>query len=281
MSERTDPQGERSPPATNRPRRPSTLLGRLARAVREQNWFAVALELVIVVLGVVIGFQVTAWGQARADRAKEETYLRQLVVDLAETERVVADTDVRLAAATRATGELLRAFRSPEPPPRDSLLRWLHEFRQLRVALPVMGTVEALVSTGDLALIQSDSLRSTITAYAQTMGTTTRSQDQWTERERDARSALYALVDMNEVDTEVLPVATLDSLTRADPIRGIHVGEQRARYPVSVEAVLSDRAVYAGVEAVSIAKRNAQDYREEMLAETRTLRAQVEAELDR
>jgi len=36
------------------------ILSRISRAVREQNWFAVVLEFVIVIAGVVIGFQVTA-----------------------------------------------------------------------------------------------------------------------------------------------------------------------------------------------------------------------------
>ena len=41
------------------------ILARLTRAMRQQNWFAVALEFVIVILGVVIGVQVTAWNSAR------------------------------------------------------------------------------------------------------------------------------------------------------------------------------------------------------------------------
>ena len=32
------------------------ILSRLMKAVREQNWFAVTLEFLIVILGVVIGF---------------------------------------------------------------------------------------------------------------------------------------------------------------------------------------------------------------------------------
>ena len=54
------------------------ILARLTRAIREQNWFAVVLEFVIVVLGVVIGFQVTAWNAERAERAREAYYLVQL-----------------------------------------------------------------------------------------------------------------------------------------------------------------------------------------------------------
>jgi len=36
------------------------ILQNLSKAVREQNWFAVFLEFVIVIAGVVIGFQITA-----------------------------------------------------------------------------------------------------------------------------------------------------------------------------------------------------------------------------
>ena len=48
------------------------ILARLSRAVREQNWFAVVLEFVIVIAGVVIGFQVTAWNAERAERARRD-----------------------------------------------------------------------------------------------------------------------------------------------------------------------------------------------------------------
>jgi hypothetical protein len=36
------------------------ILARLSKAIREQNWFAVVLEFVIVIAGVVTGFQIMA-----------------------------------------------------------------------------------------------------------------------------------------------------------------------------------------------------------------------------
>lgn len=36
-----------------------TILTRLSKSVREQNWFAVFLEFLIVVIGVAVGFQLT------------------------------------------------------------------------------------------------------------------------------------------------------------------------------------------------------------------------------
>ncbi|WP_412061296.1 hypothetical protein [Rubrivirga sp. IMCC45206] len=54
------------------------ILRRITQHVKEQNWFAVALDLVIVVVGVVIGFQVTAWGDARRAAADERTVQLEL-----------------------------------------------------------------------------------------------------------------------------------------------------------------------------------------------------------
>ncbi len=41
------------------------ILARISSAIRAQNWFAVALEFVIVIAGVAIGFQTTAWNAER------------------------------------------------------------------------------------------------------------------------------------------------------------------------------------------------------------------------
>lgn len=162
MSERpTHPDDADATP----PKRPWTILGRLTQAVREQNWFAVGLELCIVVLGVVIGFQVTNWGQARSEAMREQTYLRQLAQDLADTEANYAAADSSLRVADRNAAQLVRAFRDEPRPPADSILSWIPMASRLDRPFVVSGTAEALVATGDLNLIRSDSLRSAIAAY--------------------------------------------------------------------------------------------------------------------
>ncbi|MEE2525932.1 hypothetical protein V0U79_06105 [Hyphobacterium sp. HN65] len=54
------------------------ILARISKAVREQNWFAVALEFIIVIAGVVIGFQVTAWNADRTQEARVNQVLVRL-----------------------------------------------------------------------------------------------------------------------------------------------------------------------------------------------------------
>ena len=58
------------------------ILRRVIAHVRKQEWTAIAIDLVIVVLGVVIGIQVSNWNAARADRERAHGYLERIRDDL-------------------------------------------------------------------------------------------------------------------------------------------------------------------------------------------------------
>jgi len=58
------------------------ILRRLADAIREQNWLTVVLEVLIVVVGILIGLQVDDWNDRRKDRADERAFVARLHDDL-------------------------------------------------------------------------------------------------------------------------------------------------------------------------------------------------------
>ena len=58
------------------------LLRRVSKHVKEQNWFAVGIDLVIVVVGVFIGIQVANWNDAQADKRLGRYYVERLKEDL-------------------------------------------------------------------------------------------------------------------------------------------------------------------------------------------------------
>lgn len=64
------------------------LLRRITEHVKDQNWFAVGIDFVIVVIGVFIGIQVADWNTARIDRAEESAFLQTLQQDVLELERI-------------------------------------------------------------------------------------------------------------------------------------------------------------------------------------------------
>ncbi|MEE2525724.1 hypothetical protein V0U79_05045 [Hyphobacterium sp. HN65] len=85
------------------------ILQNIATAIRQQNYYAVVLEFVIVIAGVVIGFQINAWNEGRQDSAEERDMLVRLyqdieaslsgqVRDVAYLEQQIADQSIILEA---------------------------------------------------------------------------------------------------------------------------------------------------------------------------------------
>lgn len=63
------------------------ILRRLAAAIRRQDWFLVALEIAIVVVGILIALQVDNWNEARKARAQGEQWRQQIIADLRQSQR--------------------------------------------------------------------------------------------------------------------------------------------------------------------------------------------------
>ncbi len=59
------------------------LLRRVIEHVREQNWTAVGIDFVIVVIGVFVGIQVANWNEERIQRKQEHGFLVQLREEIA------------------------------------------------------------------------------------------------------------------------------------------------------------------------------------------------------
>jgi hypothetical protein len=73
------------------------LLRRVTQHVSAQNWFAVAIDFGIVVIGVFMGIQVANWNEYRAESIRETYYLEALQDDfqsvIAELENDIAVFD--------------------------------------------------------------------------------------------------------------------------------------------------------------------------------------------
>ena len=91
------------------------ILRRITQHVRDQNWTAIGIDFLIVVLGVFIGIQVSNWNQARVDRNLADRYATQLTddlrSDLRDIETGIANSQWRGAVIS----ELLRKAGLPLP----------------------------------------------------------------------------------------------------------------------------------------------------------------------
>jgi len=71
------------------------ILRRIAHHLKQQQWTAVLIELVILVLGVFLGVQVSDWANERANRSAETRHLEEIAEDL----RADAEAFERISAA--------------------------------------------------------------------------------------------------------------------------------------------------------------------------------------
>ena len=58
------------------------ILRSLTKHVKDQNWFAVGLDFLIVVVGVFVGLQVSNWNDARLREQTEQVYIERIREDL-------------------------------------------------------------------------------------------------------------------------------------------------------------------------------------------------------
>ena len=140
------------------------ILANLVKAFREQNYYAVVLEFLIVIAGVVIGFQITAWNQVRSDRALEQEYLQRLSSDLQGSLELMQD-DIDLLNGWRANAEFTyEVLRQGEllDDDRAAFDRGLIVGHWLNYTRGRYATIDELVTTGRLTLITDPDLRTSI-----------------------------------------------------------------------------------------------------------------------
>ncbi len=181
------------------------------------RWFAT--EYLIVVLGVLTAVGINAWWQSRQDRAMEQFYLRQVATDLYETEQAVARIDRSMVPLERAPRRLAQAYFLAELPPRDSIVAWASVAPSHLPTSPVLGTVEALVTSGDIGLIRDDSLRIAIVTYLDDTRSDVRGYHEWQQMLAQHTSTFLAEAPFAEVLAEQIGPAALDSLDQADSWR--------------------------------------------------------------
>lgn len=240
------------------------------------RWFAA--EFLVVVTGILVALALQAWYEGRRDARRESSYLAQLDADLADTERLVAAADADNRPGDLAGARLLRAYYTPVPPARDSVLRWFLQASSYELARPVTATVEALVTTGDLGLIHDDSLRTAVAAYLDASRRLVASQQTFEYEFLRASDDMDRKIDYVEALTTLAAPARLDSVARSDSLFPAPAGARRRPFPFDLGALLADREAHFSLGQLLSAKRNLADIRREMREDAGRLRALVAAE---
>ena len=90
------------------------ILRSVTKHVRDQNWFAVGLDFLIVVVGVFIGIQVANWNEERREEALGVAYLERLGDDFVAMETYLEDKIEGMQGPHSLTTALLDSASRPD-----------------------------------------------------------------------------------------------------------------------------------------------------------------------
>ena len=77
------------------------VIRRVREHVASHNWFAVFIDLVIVVVGVFLGTQANNWNEARIERSDAADYRHEIIDDLVSRRVLARDEDGLVALGPR------------------------------------------------------------------------------------------------------------------------------------------------------------------------------------
>lgn len=143
------------------------ILRRLASAIRKQDWFTVFVEMLIVVLGVFLGMQVSNWNEAKQERNREAVVLEQLAREFTMADEEGELTLVNAEASLAATREVLRVIQGgEEPDDREAFLKTLGAAGSFESGPSEPVTlVELMSGGGGLSGLSSPDLRTALIRY--------------------------------------------------------------------------------------------------------------------
>jgi len=154
------------------------ILRRVMEHVRTQNWTAVVLDFLIVVMGILIAFQITEWNGARRDRRDERRYLAELTRDLSVNTARARDHQLstlqRLAFAELILTKLDSDYQRPrfwpeisgEAAPNPDFIDYPYAALTTSVYLVAAdSTFEELIQTGRIGVLSNRQLVSDLTEF--------------------------------------------------------------------------------------------------------------------
>lgn len=140
------------------------LLRRISEHVKSQNWFAVCIDLLVVIFGVYAGLQVSAWNEEQQDRVEEIEYLERILADLDDNISTQQASDsFQKNTIDNADWLIVVLDRGIIPQDQEQLFgQRLYELGRTNPLRYRNITLNEMISAGKLGLIQDTKLRSSI-----------------------------------------------------------------------------------------------------------------------
>jgi hypothetical protein len=139
--------------------------GRFISHAAGHNWFAAAIDVVVLVVGIFLGMQVNNWNQARIDREKGHEYRLRLINEIRTDEVALTSRKLYFSEVLRHAKEALAALDRPANPDGAAFLIDAYQASQITPTRPARAVYEEIVSTGNAQNLGNAALREQVANY--------------------------------------------------------------------------------------------------------------------
>jgi hypothetical protein len=137
---------------------------RIREHVASHNWFAVGVDLAIVVAGVFLGMQVNNWNQARVENEQARDYRRRLISELDFNARQYSE-QAHYFRQVRANGiAAVAALDDPSVPAAD-LLIYAYQLSQMDEAPPKAYIYKEMAASGLVSRLGDEQIQDIASDY--------------------------------------------------------------------------------------------------------------------
>lgn len=136
------------------------ILRRLTSNIKAQNWFAVVLDLLIVVVGVFIGMQVSNWNEGLAEDRRERAYLERLDTEFTAVLEDFDSVQGALDAYFNWITLFFEGVREGDPSKAQEASWGLNAITDVEIINLEPAALREMISAGDLTIIRNPQLRS-------------------------------------------------------------------------------------------------------------------------
>lgn len=137
------------------------ILRRVTQHVNDQNWFAVALDFLIVVVGVLLAIQVANWNERRQDQSAYEDSVTRLIEELRINDRHIKRAKDNYVDELRTVNAAANSLKTCQTGPevRQAINDGLNQIQAVISIEPRFEAIDALTTDPRLIAQQSEEMR--------------------------------------------------------------------------------------------------------------------------
>ena len=149
------------------------ILRRFMKHVTDQNWFAVGLDVLVVITGIFLGLQVSEWNDSRKDKDDSKDFLQRIHGEMLAAERSSSRVRTRRLYLIDDLTEAARVIFSGGTTAKltDDHCTALATSHYFHISVSGLPSLTELMSAGRVAIIEDPEIRTALIAFQQTLGT--------------------------------------------------------------------------------------------------------------